>query len=86
MLKNRLLRTSFCFFPGRVPSSAQPRAVPRAVPACWGQTPVCVQDGATSLIVSAQKGLLDVVPLLLDRKADINAGNKVRRSALPPTF
>jgi len=34
------------------------------------------QDGATSLMVSAQKGYFDVVQLLLERQADIHAKTK----------
>ncbi len=35
------------------------------------------QEGNTALIISASSGRLDMVRLLLDRKADIQAASKV---------
>ncbi len=42
-----------------------------------------MQDGATSLITSAQKGQFEVVQLLLKRQANINAATKVYQSGTP---
>ena len=39
---------------------------------------LCFQDGGTALIVAAYKGHLDIVALLLDRGANIEAAGNVK--------
>ena len=55
-----------------------PTHVPHASHPLVGAHPRCMQYGYTALIFAAMEGQLDVVRLLVDRGAGINAQTKVR--------
>ena len=48
--------------------------------------PTRVQDGTTGLMASAESGHLEVVTLLLDSKAKIDAANQVPQSTPSPAL
>ena len=43
----------------------------------WVQFSLDIQDGETALIIASNKGRTDIVTMLLDRGANINAQTKV---------